>query len=262
MTHLLTDPAGRRLLEDVVGAGGLIAFELDGTLAPIVRDRGGASVGETTRALLAELAAVHPCAVVSGRTRQDALERLHGLPLAEVVGNHGAEPLAAATDELLVRRRVAFWQAVLAASLLEIPGVEIENKRLSLGIHYRRARDRAGAERRIRAAIQRVSGARLVESPCAIDLVPEELPNVGSALKRLCEKLGVGAALFVGVRATRPEVIRAEVPGLVAVRVGEALPGAEWFVADQTQVDDVLRAALEAAARSVTKKAASTAADA
>lgn len=249
MTHLLTDPAGRRALGDLVAAGGLLAFELDGTLAPIVRDRAGAALRETTRELLARLAALHPCAVVSGRARQDARARLDGIPLAEVVGNHGAEPLGAGVDELPVRRRVALWQAVLAGSLLEIPGVEIENKGLSLGVHYRRARDRARAERRIRGAIERVSSARLVESPCAIDLVPEELPDVGAALRTLCAKVGARATLFLGERAARPEVLRAEIPGLLAVQLGAEPGDAGWSVEGQAAVDDVLRAALELSPR-------------
>lgn len=247
MTQCLTDPAGRRVLEDVMGAGGLLAFEFDGTLAPAVRERASASLRATTRELLAQLAAVHPCAVVSGRARQDLADRLRGVALAEIVGSHGAEPLPPGAHELSVRRRVALWHAVLAPSLLEIPGVEIEDKELSLAIHFRRVRERAGAERRIRLALERIAGARVVEGSCALDVVPEELPNPGGALKRLCLQLGVESALFLGERAAREDMRRAEVPGLVAVQVGPAPSGADWFVEDQGAVDDVLRAALELA---------------
>jgi trehalose 6-phosphate phosphatase len=249
MTQLLTEPAGRRALEDVVGAGGLLAFEFDGTLAPVVHDRASAAPKPATRELLTRIAAVHPCAVISGRARQDLLERLRGIPLVEVVGNHGAEPTPAGTDELLVRRRVALWHAVLAPSLLEIPGVEIEDKRLSLAIHFRRARDQAGAERRVRLALRRATGARLIEGACAVDMVPEELPDQGSALKRLCAQLGVKAALFVGGGAAHAVVARAEIPGLVAVQVGGPASGATYFVEDQAGVDGILEAVLELASR-------------
>lgn len=249
MTHLLTEPAGRRALEGVIAAGGPLAFEFDGTLAPTVREPASAAVAASTRELLARLAAVHPCAVFSGRARQDVLDRLRGVAAVEVVGQHGAEPLPPGAQELLVRRRVALWHTVLAAALLDLPGVDIEDKRLSLSVHFRRARDRTGAERRIRVALQRIAGARLVEGACAVDVVPEELPNRGGALKRLCAQLGVQAVLFVGGPGARQEICRAEVPGLVAVQVGPAPSGAEWSLADRADVDQVLRAALEIAPR-------------
>lgn len=244
--HLLTEPAGRRVLEGLVRSGGLLAFEFDGTLAPAVRERSSAALRTSTRELLARLAAAHPCAVFSGRARRDVLERLQGIPLAEVVGSHGAEPLPAGASELLVRRRVALWHGLLAPSLLDVPGLEIEDKRLSLAIHFRRARDRAGAERRVRVALQRVPGARLVEGACAVDLVPEELPNAGAALRRLCAQLGVRAAFFVGGPGAHEELRRAEVPGLVSVQVGSPAPAADWLLEDQGAIDEVLRAALEA----------------
>lgn len=246
MTHLLTAAAGRRALEDVIASGGLLAFELDGALAPPGRERGGASLRAPARELLARLAAVHPCAVVSGRGRQDVLDRLCGVPVAEVLGSHGAEPLPAGVHELHVRRRVALWHALLAPELLGIPGVEVEDRRVSLAIRFGRARDPSGAERRARAALRRAAGARAVEGPLGVDLVPEELPERGAALRRLCSRLGVATALYVGAPAAA-ELMRAAFPGLVAVQVGGDASSDEWSVEDPRAVDDVLRAALELA---------------
>ncbi len=249
MTLLLKEPDGLRVLEDVVGSGGLLAFDFDGTLAPIVRDPACASPRASTRELLAQLAAVHPCAVVSGRARQDALDRLRGVALVEVIGNHGAEPAPPGADELVLRRRVALWHAILAGELLGLPGVEIEDKRLSLAVHFRRARDRAAAENRIRLALQRTTGGRVIGGACVVNLVPEEMPDKGAALRRLCSQLGVTGALFVGDDATDEDVFRAGIPGLVGVRVGRGTSHARYFLEDQAEIDDLLRLLLRSASR-------------
>src|SRR3990172_9306390 len=74
MTLVLREPAGRRALDEVVGGGGLLAFDFDGTLAPIVRDPASAAPRASTRELLARLALAPPRAGVSGRARPGAVE--------------------------------------------------------------------------------------------------------------------------------------------------------------------------------------------
>jgi trehalose 6-phosphate phosphatase len=54
------------MLARLAGARALLAFDFDGTLAPIVADRHRAVMRQRTRSLLATAAKLYPCAVISG----------------------------------------------------------------------------------------------------------------------------------------------------------------------------------------------------
>src|SRR5262245_9730135 len=91
MRRLLT-PRNRELLRSFLQAKVLLAFDYDGTLAPIVTDPDQAYMRESTRNLLDHVARAYPCVVISGRARADVASRLGGAPVRDVVGNHGSEP--------------------------------------------------------------------------------------------------------------------------------------------------------------------------
>src|SRR5688572_5795191 len=91
MQHILS-PNGEAALASFVGAGGLLAFDYDGTLAPIVAHPERAALRPATRELLEQVVARYPSIVVSGRLQADVLKRVRGLKFREVIGNHGLEP--------------------------------------------------------------------------------------------------------------------------------------------------------------------------
>ena len=70
----------------------LLAFDFDGTLAPIVEDRDEAHMRDSTSELFERVCRLYPCAVISGRSRDDVVRRVNGAPLRYVMGNHGLEP--------------------------------------------------------------------------------------------------------------------------------------------------------------------------
>jgi trehalose-6-phosphatase len=80
------------VVEDVARNRTLLAFDFDGTLAPIVNVREKAFLRDGTRALLRAASLLYPCAVISGRERSDVAFRVDRIPLLAIVGNHGAEP--------------------------------------------------------------------------------------------------------------------------------------------------------------------------
>ena len=71
MRHILAR-ANRDVLRQFACSRVLLAFDYDGTLAPIVSDPKQAAMRATTRALLSEIAKRYPCVVISGRARADA----------------------------------------------------------------------------------------------------------------------------------------------------------------------------------------------
>ena len=82
-------PAGDAALAQFLARRPLLAFDFDGTLAPIVSRPDDARVPDTLAAMLARLAGLAPVAIVTGRQVDDVRPRL-GFTPTYVVGNHGA----------------------------------------------------------------------------------------------------------------------------------------------------------------------------
>jgi trehalose 6-phosphate phosphatase len=217
----------------------LLAFDFDGTLAPIVRDPDRAAMRPRTRALLAEAARRYPCVVVSGRARADVMRKVARIPLRAVLGNHGMEPwrgLPAA------RRQARRWCVRLRATLPPIAGVILEDKGPSLAIHYRKAKAPAQARRRVLAAVAALPGARLVTGKMVVNLLPENAPNKGTAVLGLCRRLRCAAIIYVGDDDNDEDAfaLAGKAP-LLGIRVGRSRGSrAHCFLPGQSAVDELL----------------------
>jgi trehalose 6-phosphate phosphatase len=241
-------PAGAAVVDEIARTRTLLAFDFDGTLAPIVEDRTEAAMRAETRALLRALALLYPCAVISGRRRADVAARVNGVPLVAVVGCHGAEAGYGPLDRA-VEARVATWRPALERALAGADGVEIEDKRFGIALHYRRARSWPDAERRALSAAGALEGAVVFGGNAVVNVVPREAPTKGDAIREVCERLGARAAVYVGDDRTDEEAFRADVVG-VSIRVGGELDSsAAYRLPDQIHVDELLRALLAARAR-------------
>ncbi|MHB8879858.1 MAG: trehalose-phosphatase [Myxococcaceae bacterium] len=239
---------GEDVLAQLAFSRVLLAFDFDGTLAPIVSDPAGARLRPGTRALLRKVAGRYPCAVISGRSRADVSGRVRGLGLAEIVGNHGIEP-GSGTGRF--QKQIAAWRGRLQAKLGGLRGVVIEDKVFSLAVHYRQSREK----RRARAEIFRVAtmlpGVRLVDGKSVLNLLPPGAPHKGLALERVRDRLGCDTALYVGDDDTDEDVFTLDQPGrLLAIRVGSnRRSAATYFLRAQREIDRLLRALLRAPER-------------
>lgn len=228
--------------------GALLAFDFDGTLAPLVSDPAAAALPEATRARLARLAARRPCAVLSGRALPDLHGRLVGLPLVALVGNHGLEAEDGAGGHG-VTGLVGAWRAALDERLAGEPGVVLEDKRLSLAVHYRAAPDPARAARAIRRAAADLRGARVYGGHAVVNVVPADGPHKGDALRALLEGRQPREALYVGDDETDEDAFGLvdELP-LLGVRVGPAASTrARHVLPGQAAVDALLDVLLDGA---------------
>lgn len=186
-------------MASVMGRFPLLAFDFDGTLAPIVARPDDARVSTAVSHRLAQLAQWYPVAIISGRRVADVVGRL-GFNPAYVVGSHGAEGLPVVPDPTLLPA-LASARALLAqhAARLGQVGVSIEDKGLSFALHYRLAPDRLLAEQCIEQTLAglgpqlRAFGGKLV-----VNVVAADAPDKGDALQCLVEHSGSEAALFVG----------------------------------------------------------------
>jgi trehalose 6-phosphate phosphatase len=248
MSSALDAPLRRRLVA-LAQQDALLAFDFDGTLAPIVEDPQRAVLPDTTRALLSALAARRRCAVLSGRALDDLRARLAGLPLVALVGNHGLEIAGEPPPEGL-RAGVHAWSAELAERLAHLPGVRIEDKGLTLSVHFRGAPAPERAEAEIRAAADGLPGARVFGGKAVVNVAPQGAPDKGDALAALLAVAPTPAALYVGDDETdEPAFALAADAPVLGVRVGPAAATrAEHVLPDQGLIDALLDALVEGAA--------------
>lgn len=238
MKHLFSAD-GEAALADCMANRPLLAFDFDGTLAPIVARPDDARVPIAVAQRLQRLAARLPVAIISGRKVDDVRERLLFVP-AHIIGNHGAEDPLHGIDEAargaldVLRERLAADGQALAAA-----GVLIEDKGASLALHYRLARDRPTAVAAIGAFIRdldpqlRSFGGKLV-----CNVVAAAARDKAQALADLVARCRAEAALFVGDDANDEPVFQRREPAWLTVRIGQDDPqsAARFFLSSQSEL--------------------------
>lgn len=239
MKRLLA-PGHRAAVHDLASTKTLLAFDFDGTLAPIVADRSVAEMRPSTAALLARTCALYPCAVISGRSVSDVTARLGGAAVRYVSGNHGLEP---GRGLEAFARECAQVRALLEDALAEATGVEVEDKGFSLAVHYRHA----PAKRAARTVIQRAIASlaipvRVVAGKLVVNVVPADAPHKGDALLQLRALEGADVAFYIGDDVTDEDVFALDEPGrLVTARIGAAAASrAMYFLRNQAEIDALL----------------------
>lgn len=248
MRHLLTRD-GRELLSQIASTDVLLAFDFDGTLAPIVARPSDARMRASTARLFARVADAYPVAVISGRARDDVSARLGDARVRYVVGNHGLEP---GGDMRSFERIIARVRPRLEESLRASRGVVVEDKRYSVAIHYRQARNKREARAAIRTALEALPDRmRLVAGKLVVNLVPEHAPNKGDALLALRTRERAAVAVYVGDDVTDEDVFVIDEPGaLVSARVGRSVrSAAPYYLRDQREMDALLEVLARARAR-------------
>jgi trehalose 6-phosphate phosphatase len=230
----------RRVLADFARSNVLLAFDYDGTLAPIVSDPERAVMRRRTRRLLGRLARVYPCVVISGRSRREVKRMLDGVALTQVVGNHGIEPHRPSREfRALVRR----WRALLNRSLEGLGGVAVEDKGLSLTIHFRRSRRKIHSREAVFCATAGLPRARVFGGKDVVNVVPQRAPHKGIALETERGRLGCTKAIYVGDDETDEDVFsRRRRHRLLSIRVGaEGSSNASYCLRSQADIDALLR---------------------
>lgn len=232
--HLFT-PEGEAALENILRRRPLLAFDFDGTLAPIVARPDDARIPRRASARLGSLAARLPVAIVTGRTVEDVSGRL-GFRPRYIVGNHGAEDgMDAAAAEQRVRALDPLRGLLRerAADLAQV-GIQIEDKGQSLALHYRQARPRSRALEQIAEVLAQPElrvhsfGGKMV-----INVTPQSAPDKAHAVHALMGRCDASCALFAGDDVNDEPVFASAPPDWLTVRVGaESLDSAARFRID------------------------------
>ncbi|MFN7918041.1 MAG: trehalose-phosphatase [Vicinamibacterales bacterium] len=235
--------AGRhvRVLEAFAATKVVVAFDFDGTLAPLVEHPAKAAMRTSTRRLLTSVARLYPVAVISGRARRDVAMRIGAVPVRHVTGSHGLEPWG---QRPAIRRLVSTWERLIADDFGHVSGVDIENKGYSLTVHYRHVRVRkARVVQAIRRLARALPGARALDGIESVAMVPVDGPNKGTAVRLVRQRLACDTAIFVGDDETDEDAFGADIPSrLLGIRVGASRRSrARYCLPAQQDIDEFLR---------------------
>ena len=245
MTYLLSEE-GRRALRALVGKPILYAFDFDGTLAPIGSNRNLVKMPRATYEWLKELARRAPCAIVSGRALTD-VEGLVKDAVPHLIGNHGIEsPLTPAESLASAMEICQGWLRELAArhaEALKDLGVEVEDKRYTLTIHYRGVAEPVRVRMALLLLLQPLSPApRLIFGKSSVNVLPHGLGGKGAAAHALMVHLRQAGLFFVGDDETDEDVFELSDGLSMGVRVGRSEQSrASYYVKHQGELEEVIR---------------------
>ncbi|MGH7504940.1 MAG: trehalose-phosphatase [Longimicrobiales bacterium] len=231
----------------------LVAVDFDGTLAPIVPHYRDATVVDGARAALETLAARSDTrvAIVSGRGLDDVRARV-GLDALFYAGNHGLEiegPGVHRVHADALGARPALEDCIVRLQDLTdaIDGLLLEDKGLTLSIHYRLVRDperAALAVQEIRRRCGDQAALEITEGKKIVEIRPRVEWDKGRATAFLVEQLlPVGPVVFIGDDRTDEDAFRAIAGRGEGVVVGDPPPpdtAAASYVRSPIEVADLL----------------------
>jgi trehalose-phosphatase len=208
----------------------LLCCDFDGALAPVYDNPAAATLSNEVRSPLADLAGGGnvTVVVVSGRSASDLRARAD-MPGLIVAGNHGLElagPGWEYVDPAVAQSAPTVHQLgeSLARALEGYPGVHVEEKGLSVAVHYRHAAPEQHDA--IHSAVHGVLANSshpfvLTAGRMCFDVRPRVFWNKGEMVKWVLARVERPAALvvFVGGDPTDEDAFAA-LPDGVTVRVG------------------------------------------
>ncbi|HEY1914720.1 MAG TPA: trehalose-phosphatase [Streptosporangiaceae bacterium] len=211
-------------------AGSGLILDFDGVLAPIVDDPALSAMPDRVAATLERLAGLLGLlAIVSGRPADFLAARVH-LPGVPLLGSYGIERIIDGVRHLDPAAEpwlgpVAEASRTLTDQLSDWPGVRVEEKAVSVAVHWRQAPDQAAAAdqvRRVAALVAAQTGLRLEPGKLVEELRPPIEMDKGSAVSGLLAN-GKLAAEATPSTATPATVAYAgddlgDLPALRAVR--------------------------------------------
>jgi len=232
----------------------LVAVDFDGTLAPIVPDPADSRPAPGALAALRKLAERGAqVAVITGRDARtvlelggmDGMDRMDGIPGLIIEGLYGAEQwrqgaLQTPPEPASMQRLRAELPALLETG---DPVLWIEDKRLSLVVHGRRAPDPEAALDTVRDAVGALGETLGLDVHPGRGVIELRLPGYekGGALRRLVDEVRPATVLFIGddvgdlpafevVAALRGNGTRAWSVAVVSAEVPEVAEAADLTV--------------------------------
>jgi trehalose-phosphatase len=255
-------PHAFRIVDQLTAARGnaghlLLGVDFDGTLAPIMPRPEDAALPADAADALRSLARRTDTwiAILSGRALADIARKI-GLEGAFYAGNHGLEITGPGVHRVheqaeSAHRLMAELSARLQKDLAGIPGAQLEDKGLTLSVHYRRAPDER-AERQSVDTVEQLCAPfaelRVTHGKKVVEVRPAVDWHKGDALRFLRDTIARGVAavptVFIGDDITDEDGFRHVGPGGFGIIVADPLPSetaAHAYLRSPTEVVTFLR---------------------
>ncbi len=235
---------GERHLELHNASGNIFLFlDYDGTLTPIVDRPEAAVLDENVRAILNRLKSKYPIAVISGRALPDIMGRVNIKDIL-YAGNHGAQlwdgkNMVSGTDGPVDTGILNEFKEKVFSALRDIDGVMIEDKGMTISIHYRnvsrRYREKV-AERFRNIADSYTDKFRITTGKEVFEVRPLNVWDKGSAVLWILKNFGNGRTpVYIGDDVTDEDVFKAVNRTGVSISIGEN-SNARCFLKVQAEV--------------------------
>ena len=183
-----------------------ILMDVDGTLAPIVKDARDASVPVPVKTALVKLTRKFALvACVSGRQAEDA-RRVVGAGGLTYIGGHGSELLRPGESEASVDETLAPWtepvHEAASEAIRELSGLGIrrEDKGAVSALHWRGTPDEAASQRALESIAVRAEDNGLVAhwGRKVLEIRPPAPFDKGLGVRKLLIGSGIRNALYIG----------------------------------------------------------------
>lgn len=246
----------------------LLFLDFDGTLAAIVGHYKNATILKESKVLLRKIAKTRDCsiAIVSGRALDDVKKRV-GLRSIIYVGNHGMEidgPGVKSTFFVKMgdRIRLKLIKHDLMTRIGQIKGIVLEDKGLSITVHYRlvNGRDLRVFKRKFLECLEpylQKNEVSLNEGKKVLEINPKVRWDKGKAILWLIDNFqekGFGKKafpIFIGDDVTDETAFKALKRKGLCIRVGESKSSAApYFLKDIKEVACFLKTILDSKTKS------------
>ena len=233
-------------ISQILSAGRVGLFtDFDGTLTPLFDDPRNTVLSPVIRDALRELSKkLELVAVVSGREVR-YLRQMIGLKSVTYVGNHGLEEWKSGGEQQEYVVQVSdglVGEVEKGVGGIGVSGLSVENKGLSVVVHYRNAPDPTATRSTVSQMLKPLAATRdleIKEGKMVLEIGPGAGVNKGTAVGRLAREFELTGAIVLGDDVTDCDAFDA-LNGLARER---GLKGAAVAVADEETPEAVLRKA-------------------
>jgi len=189
-----------------------IFLDFDGTISEVAPAPGGARLHPRAAVLLPGLSRRYPLCVMSGRRAAD-VAALVGLPHTHYVGVHGMEWMEegeSRVDPEMLPHLPTLEKArrALKAALSELPGVVLEDKMLTLSLHYRQAPAEEARVVSLAEGLADTLGLKVLSGRMVVELRAPVDIDKGTALIHLARGWKLKRALYAGDDLTDVDAFR------------------------------------------------------
>ncbi|OGP05388.1 MAG: trehalose-phosphatase [Deltaproteobacteria bacterium GWA2_38_16] len=238
--------AGLQKLKTYCHPQTLFAFDYDGTLTPLTSKISEARLPLKTQKLLETLYLYTPIVIVSGRSITD-LKTLCSFTPTLFIGNHGLEGL-----KLEKKLKINFykickkWKKQLLNITPDIQGIELEDKKYSLSIHYRNVRAKVNTKALLLRHLSKLYPTpKIVFGKSVINILPFSKFNKGTSLKIAMHQLKMKRAIYVGDDQTDEDVFCLPTHSILKIRIGKKNNShAHFYLKNHFKINQFLTEAL------------------